>query len=337
MSEQLLRCLDKSLKGATGKGYGVEFRFTAQSAAKSEMEPVTACARPTEIPLTEDPTKALLLVMGMQSRVMPHVAEADSIVSKSLLLLKAANLLHKPVLFAEQTAHDLGETVVPLARYAQAKLHMDEYDATRVLLTGHVSDEISHVVMIGAEAHGCIMQTGFGLLRAGKAVAIVTDAVGSRHAAEKSAALARLARRGAEIVTAEMTVLEWLGSRATPRSGDVLNLIEDFRDGGRRRKKRRQGGDVNRLEPKSAETSASITIGALLRNARLAKALTLAKLALQTECSLSQLSKIENDKAVPSLPLLYRLSDALGKDVESFLASSPATGLQATQWSNDEA
>lgn len=251
--------------------------------------------------------------------------------------MKAANLLNKPALFAEQASRDLGGTVAPLARYAQAKLQTDSYDATRTeRFIEHVPDEISNVVIIGAEAHGCIMQTGLSLLKMGKPVAIVADAVGSRHAAEKGSALCRLARRGAEIVTAEMTVLEWLGSRAAPCSDELLSLVEHFRDGARRHRRKRPQTDVDLIEPKPAAAARGIMIGTLLRKARLDRALTLAKLATQADCSLGQLSKIENNKTVPSLPLLYRLSEALGKDVESFLTSAPATMPRSAQWANDE-
>gem|GEM_PF-6291630 len=77
-------------------------------------------------------------------------------------------------------------------------------------------------------------------------------------------------------------------------------------------------------------------MGTLLRKARLGRALTLAKLAAQAQCSLGQLSKIENNKTVPSLPLLYRLSEVLGKDVESFLKSAPANKLQSARQTNDD-
>jgi DNA-binding XRE family transcriptional regulator len=315
---------------------GVANAFHVLRQDKSSRD-IAACMGRGTRPLTDGSTKSLLLAIGLQSRVMPHVEDGKSIVSKSLLLVKAASLLRKPALFTEQASRDLGETVAPLARYAQAKLQTDNYDATRTeRFIEYVPDEISNVVIIGAEAHGCIMQTGFSLLKMGKPVTIVADAVGSRQTAEKGSALCRLAQRGAEIVTAEMTVLEWLGSRAAPCSDELLNLVEHFRDGTWRQRRKRPQTDVGFIGQKPADTARDIAIGTLLRKARLSRALTLAQLATQAECSLGQLSKIENNKTVPSLPLLYRLSEALGKDVESFLTSAPPTGLESARWANDD-
>ncbi|MGE0237609.1 MAG: isochorismatase family protein [Parvibaculaceae bacterium] len=279
--------------------------------------------------MTASSTKSLLLAIGLQSRVMPHVEDGKSIVTKCLFLLKAARLLRKPALFSELASGELGETVAPLACYAQARLQTDNYDTTRTeRFIEHVPDDVSKVVIVGAEAHGCIMQTGLSLLEMGKPVAIVADAVGSRHAAEKGSALRRLAQRGAEIVTAEMTVLEWLGSRTAPYSGELLNLVERFRDGTWRHERKPPPADLDFIRVKPADKTKDIMIGTLLREARLGRELTLAKLATQAECSLSQLSKIENNKTVPSLPLLYRLGEALGKDVESFLTSALKGALQ---------
>lgn len=62
-------------------------------------------------------------------------------------------------------------------------------------------------------------------------------------------------------------------------------------------------------------------IGARVRHARIVKGLRLADLAKRAECSESLLSKIENNKATPSLSLLHRLGQALGTNVAWFLTS----------------
>jgi hypothetical protein len=56
-------------------------------------------------------------------------------------------------------------------------------------------------------------------------VLVVTDAVGSRTAANREAALDRLVRHGAELVTTEMVLFEWLGDANHPRFREVQALI----------------------------------------------------------------------------------------------------------------
>ena len=58
-----------------------------------------------------------------------------------------------------------------------------------------------------------------------------------------------------------------------------------------------------------------VRLGARLKLARQTRGLTLKALALAADCSESLLSKIENGKASPSLPMLHRLVQALDSNI----------------------
>ncbi|MBE7245942.1 MAG: isochorismatase family protein, partial [Actinomycetospora chiangmaiensis] len=60
----------------------------------------------------------------------------------------------------------------------------------------------------------------------GRQVRIVRDAVGSRRTENRDAALDRLAAHGADLVTTEMVVFEWLGTARHPRFREVVRLIK---------------------------------------------------------------------------------------------------------------
>jgi nicotinamidase-related amidase len=81
-------------------------------------------------------------------------------------------------------------------------------------------------VVAGCEAHVCVLQTVLGLLDAGRKVYIARDALGSRHAENKETAIRRMERHGAEIVTTEMVVFEWLESAEHPRFREAIALIK---------------------------------------------------------------------------------------------------------------
>ena len=72
----------------------------------------------------------------------------------------------------------------------------------------------------------CVLQTVLGLLGSGRRVHVVRDAVGSRRTDSRDAALARMERAGADIVTTEMVLFEWLESADHPRFRDVLGLVK---------------------------------------------------------------------------------------------------------------
>ena len=66
------------------------------------------------------------------------------------------------------------------------------------------------VVIIGMEAHVCVLQTALGLKQQGREVFVVRDCIGSRNPDDKNAALERLRDNGVELVSREMVAFEWL-------------------------------------------------------------------------------------------------------------------------------
>jgi transcriptional regulator with XRE-family HTH domain len=66
----------------------------------------------------------------------------------------------------------------------------------------------------------------------------------------------------------------------------------------------------------------AIKVGLRVRHARMARGLRLRELAAEADCSESLLSKVENDKVVPSLNVLHRIADALGLTVGQLLTKA---------------
>ena len=159
---------------------------------------------------------------------MPVIAGADEVVANAGKLLAAAEELGVPVVSTEQNPKGLGPTVPELARPdgahpVVAKMTFDSCRAGSLMESlppGH------HVVMAGAEAHVCILQTALGLLDRSRRVFVVADAIGSRRPENKEAALRRLERAGAEVVTTEMVIFEWLGTSEDPAFKSVMALIK---------------------------------------------------------------------------------------------------------------
>lgn len=73
--------------------------------------------------------------------------------------------------------------------------------------------------------------------------------------------------------------------------------------------------------PRTKTPDIQLHIGSRLKHVRLLKGLRLAELAKKVKCSESQLSKIENNKAMPSLSLLHRLGKVLGKNIPWFFTT----------------
>jgi len=177
---------------------------------------------------TLDRSRSVLAVIDFQERLVPAIAGGDEVVANAVRLLSAAEQLGVPVLMTEQNPKGLGPTVPELARPEGAVpvVAKMEFDACRArgvidaLPPGH------HIVVAGCEAHVCVLQTVLGLLDRSRRAYVVADAVGSRRPENKAAALARLDRAGAEIVTTEMVLFEWLGTAEDPSFKSVVGLVK---------------------------------------------------------------------------------------------------------------
>jgi nicotinamidase-related amidase len=169
---------------------------------------------------------AVLLLIDLQERLMPAIADHEAVVARAVRLAEAAILLDVPVRATEQHPAALGPTVPPLAGYPQAVMAKTSFSAAgdpgfaELLPAG-----TGQVVVAGCEAHVCVLQTVLDLLAAGRRVAWAADATGSRDPADRAAAIERARQHGAEIVTSEMVLFEWLRDAKNPRFREVHKLL----------------------------------------------------------------------------------------------------------------
>lgn len=173
------------------------------------------------------PESSVLLLIDFQTRLMPAITGADAAIANAQRLAAAAKLLDVPVRATEQNPAGLGPGVDVLARLAEATLPKRCFDATREAgWAGFLPRDRPHVVAAGCETHVCVLQTVMGMLAKGLHVRLVRDAVGSRTRESREAALHRAERHGAELVTTEMVIFEWLASCDHPRFRAALALVK---------------------------------------------------------------------------------------------------------------
>ncbi len=164
-----------------------------------------------------------LLLIDLQERLVPAIEGGKEMVVNAARLGQAAALLDVPVCASEQVPDKLGPTVSELAPYPQLVLPKTAFDASGypTLLPPGAEE----VVVVGCEAHVCVLQTVLGLIATRRRVLVVADAIGSRTTANRDAAIDRMVRHGAEIVTTEMVLFEWLRDATHPRFREVQALI----------------------------------------------------------------------------------------------------------------
>ncbi|WP_459617168.1 isochorismatase family protein [Bordetella sp. 2513F-2] len=168
-----------------------------------------------------------LLVVDMQARLMPAIHDGAGVLATAARLARAAALLEVPVAYTEHRPDKLGGTVIEFDAAPDAVYAKSHFSAMREpgfedwLPAGRRS-----IVLAGCEAHVCVLQTALDLRARGWRVALVADAAGSRKPSDHHAALRRARAAGADIVTAEMAIYEWLGDSRHPRFRELLQLVK---------------------------------------------------------------------------------------------------------------
>jgi nicotinamidase-related amidase len=178
------------------------------------------------------PDQSTLIVIDMQERLTPAMADPPAIVRGCTVLMRAARAMAVPVLVSEQYPRGLGRTLAELAAHAPEgatveKLsfsRLDEPEFARRLATR--AGDRRQMVLCGVETHVCVTQTALQLREAGHEVAVVADATGSRRHADRDMAFERLRQAGAQVVTSEMVVFEWLGRAGTNLFKEMSALIK---------------------------------------------------------------------------------------------------------------
>ena len=174
--------------------------------------------------------QSCLLVIDIQDRLAPTMADTSMVIDNTAVLLKAARTLGVPVLVSEQYPRGLGPTTPELAALIPSDSVVEKVHFSCMSEDGYVRRfrEIgrSQLVLVGIEAHVCVLQTAEQLVEAGCDVFVVADATSSRTVANHEAALERMRADGVHVVTTEMVAFEWLARAGTPQFKEISALIK---------------------------------------------------------------------------------------------------------------
>ncbi len=172
-------------------------------------------------------TKSLLLLVDMQERLVPAMADAADVTARCGILLGAANALGVPILATEQYPKGLGATIPDLAALAPRRLEKLEFSA---YANSAFREELGRagrrqIVLAGIEAHVLRVADRAGPDR-GRLPGLRRGGCRRLAPAEsREVALHRVARAGAVLITAEMALFEWLRSAAAPEFRAISKLI----------------------------------------------------------------------------------------------------------------
>lgn len=161
-----------------------------------------------------NPNNSALLVIDIQEKLLPALHNQKNFLNNCRWLIEIAQALSIPTLATEQYPKGLGHTEPSIASLIQPnhilyKEHFSTAEDPECLKTINALN-VEQLILIGSEAHICVLQSALGLAEQGFDVFVVADAIGSRKEQDLTLALTRFQQNGIQVVSREMVAYEWL-------------------------------------------------------------------------------------------------------------------------------
>lgn len=181
------------------------------------------------LPPALQPDSTVLLVVDFQDRLLPAIHEADVCVAAACRMIEAARIMGVPTVLTEQYPAGLGRTCGAIR---ESLGNEPAFEKTR--FSGCVSAVVDrlreldrpNIVVVGIEAHVCVLQTVLDLLRLGFRAFVCADGVSSRRPLDRDVAIERMRHAGAVITTCESVAFELLGEAGTETFKKVLKIVK---------------------------------------------------------------------------------------------------------------
>lgn len=173
-----------------------------------------------------------LVVLDVQERLF-HAMDADhreEVMRNIKVLTTSARRLRLPILVTEQYPKGLGHTLQEVADTLGPDVEPIEkvtFSCCGVEAFGARLEAVGarHVILVGIEAHVCVLLSALDLLVRSYAVHVVADAVTSRTQGNWRLAMGQLRQAGAVVTTTETVLFQLLGQADTDDFRELARLI----------------------------------------------------------------------------------------------------------------
>jgi len=181
-----------------------------------------------------DPSKSVVFVCDVQERFRGVVDGFSHCVHVGAVMMRAAAILHVPVIVTEQYPEKLGSTVDEL----QPHIPKDHPAVPKKLFSMCTPEVIARLdgmpgrtqaIIMGLEAHVCVMQTAMDLMDRGVEVFVLADGTSSQRPSDRAIAMRRLEQMGAWTTSSEMALFQMLKTADADAFKPVSALVREPR------------------------------------------------------------------------------------------------------------
>ncbi len=172
----------------------------------------------------------LLVIVDIQTKLLNAMYDKERLLSHCRKLIHASALLEIPMMVTEQYPEGMGATDPQIKELLP---HTDVVE--KISFSGCGVEDFNRrisvwgkkqIVIIGIEAHICVLQTVHDLLQKGYFLYVPYDAVSSRKEGDQRNALDRMRHAGAVIGSVESAVFELMEKAGTPVFRQISKIIK---------------------------------------------------------------------------------------------------------------
>lgn len=172
-----------------------------------------------------------LLVIDVQEKLFPLVERSCEVMQAMRMLIQGFQILKLPIVATMQYPKGLGDAVKSLKDCLGSGQKFLEKTAFSclgdpILKKDLLNMPVKQWVLVGIEAHVCVLQTAKDLLAANKQVVVLNDAISSRSIYDYSTAIAELRDCGARISSTETVLFELLRDSKAAEFKAISELIK---------------------------------------------------------------------------------------------------------------
>ncbi len=193
------------------------------------MHIIIFTALPQSMKIRRD--NALAVVVDAQERLFPHIHEHTELAASIEKFIVGMQILNLPIIVTEQYVKGLGQTLPVLQKALSDYYSPMEKMTFSCCGEQEFIDSLENlgrrqILLVGIEAHICVLQTALDLREKNYRPIIIEDCVSSRKPNDKRLAIERMRRSGCIITTLESVLFELCGTAATPAFKPISQLIK---------------------------------------------------------------------------------------------------------------
>ena len=154
----------------------------------------------------------MAIVVDIQERMLPAIHDHEELEKNCATLIKGLKALNIPMVITQQYTKGLGMTTPAILEAAETQDYHEKvaFSVLREEKTKAAVKEQQrkNVLVIGIEAHICVLQTCMDLKEQGYHPYLVVDCIGSRLQSNKKMAIKRAIQEGVKITSYESLLFE---------------------------------------------------------------------------------------------------------------------------------